>query len=183
MDPNYIPPELIALSQGSPISVPWIVIFAAIVAVGAFLFMRYTHTGRQVYAIGSNPLAASLRGIAVQRVTFLVFTLCGAAAGLAGIMYASRHGYINPGDTGVGFELVVISATVIGGTNVFGGYGSVVGTVLGCLLLGVINTALFILGISGFWQLATYGLAILLAVTVDTAIQRSLGRRTAGGTL
>ncbi len=183
VDPNYIPPDLIALSQGSPIYVPWIVIFVVIIAVAIFLFLRYTHTGRQIYAIGSNPLAANLRGIAVEKVTLLVFILCGAAAGLAGIMYASRYGYVNPGDTGVGFELTVISAAVIGGTNVLGGSGSVLGTVLGCLLLGVINTALFILGISGFWQLATYGLAILVAITVDTAIQRSLGRRATGGTL
>ncbi|MBI3923618.1 MAG: ATP-binding cassette domain-containing protein [Armatimonadetes bacterium] len=176
VDPNDIPPDLIRLSQTSPLGVPWIVLFAAIVAAMTFVFLRYTPTGRQIYAVGSNPLAARLRGLAVDRVVFLVFMLSGAAAGLAGFMYASRFGYVNPGDTGVGFELVVISAAILGGTNVFGGSGSVMGTLLGGLLLGVINVALAVLHISAFWQLATYGIAILTAVTVDTGIQRRMGR-------
>lgn len=127
-------------------------------------------------------MAATLRGIAVNRVVLLVFTLTGALSGIAGIMYTARFSYVNPGDTATGFELVVISATVIGGTNVFGGSGSVLGTLLGCLLLGVVNVALSVLGISAFWQLATYGLAILLAVTVDGFVQRQLGLRFSGGT-
>ena len=85
-------------------------------------------------------------------------------------MFASRFGYVNPGFTGKGFELDVISAVIIGGTNVFGGSGTVLGTVLGCLLLGVVNTALPVVGISGFYQLALYGIAILLAASIDTIL-------------
>lgn len=176
IDPNHIPTELIRLSQTSPIGIPWLVIFAAFIAWATYWFLRYVRTGREIYAIGSNPDAATLRGIAVRKNTFLVFTICGALAGIAGLMFASRFGYVNPSDTGVGFELVVISAVIIGGTNVFGGSGTVLGTLTGCLLLGVIYVGLAVLGISAFWQLAIYGLAILLAVTFDTLVQRQAGR-------
>lgn len=183
VDPNHIPTELIRLSQTSPVGIPWLVIFAGLVALAAYLFLRYIRTGREIYAIGSNPDAAALRGIAVRGNIFLVFTVCGALAGIAGLMFASRFGYVNPSDTGVGFELVVISAVIIGGTNVFGGSGTVLGTLTGSLLLGVIYVALAVLGISAFWQLAIYGFAILLAVTFDTVAQRKIGKTTEGGGL
>lgn len=176
VDPNHIPPGLIRLSQTSPIGIPWLVIFAAFVALATFLFLRYLRTGREIYALGSNPSAAAMRGINVKGVTFFVFTICGALSGIAGLMFASRFGYVNPSDTGVGFELVVISAVIIGGTNVFGGSGSVLGTLTGCLLLGVIYVGLAVLGISAFWQLAIYGFAILMAVTFDTWVQHRLGK-------
>ena len=105
----------------------------------------------------------------------LVFTITGVLSGLAGLMFASRFGYVNPVSTGSQMELIVISAVVIGGTNVFGGSGSVLGVILGCLLLGLVNVGLPMLGVSAFWQLALYGLAILLAATVDTLIQRRAG--------
>jgi rhamnose transport system permease protein len=156
------------------------VLIAAFVAVLAYLFLHFTKPGRNVYAIGGNPDAAQLRGIPVQITTFLVYTITGAMAGLAGILYASRFGFVNPGETGVGFELTVIAAVVIGGTNVFGGSGTVLGVALGCLLLGTINVALAVLGIAATWQLAVYGFVILLAVTVDAIIQRELRRATTG---
>ena len=174
IDPNHIPEGLIKLSQTSPIIIPWIIIFAAFVAIMTYLFIRFSHMGREIYAIGSNPQAAQLRGIKTNKVVFIVFTICGACAGFAGIMYASRFGYVNPGMTGVGLEFVVISATVIGGTNVAGGSGTVIGTVIGCLLLGVVNTALAVLGISAFWQQAMYGIIILTALLMDKVIQNQM---------
>jgi rhamnose transport system permease protein len=177
IDNQDIPVRLIALSQGSPIplpgvpgGLPWLVVIAAAVAIVTQIFLKYIRTGREIYAIGSNPLAARMRGIPVQRNLFLIFLLSGAASGLAGLMFASRFGTINPGSVGRGFELDVISAAVIGGTNVFGGSGTVAGTVLGCLLLGVVNTALPVIGVSGTYQLALYGLAILLAASVDVVL-------------
>ena len=159
VDPNYIPDSLIHLSQRSILYFPWIVIFAAVVAIVTALFLRYTRTGREIFAIGSNPAAAQLRGIPVNRVLLLIFTITGALSGIAGLMYASRFGYVNPVKTGVEMELIVISAAVIGGTNVFGGSGTVLGVVLGCLLLGVINVAMPVVGVSAFWQKAVYGLS------------------------
>jgi len=183
VDPNHVPTALIRWSQIGPFGiqlVPWAVIIAAIVAVLAHLFLHFTKSGRNVYAIGGNPDAAQLRGIPVKITTFLVYAITGAMAGLAGILYASRFGFVNPGETGVGFELTVIAAVVIGGTNVFGGSGTVLGVALGCLLLGTINVALAVLGIAATWQLAVYGFVILLAVTVDAIIQRELRRATTG---
>ncbi len=172
VDNNDLPVSLIRLSQGSPVGIPWIVLFAIVLAIATAVWLRYTRTGREIFAIGSNPSAALLRGIPVRRVLLLIFTLTGALSGLAGLMFASRFGYVNPVSTGAAMELVVISAVVIGGTNVFGGAGTVPGVLLGCLLLGLVNVALPMLGASAFWQLALYGLAILIAASVDTLIQR-----------
>ena len=176
VDPNYIPESLTRLSSNRIRSSPGIVIFAAIIAILTALFLRYTRTGREIFAIGSNPQAAQLRGIPVNRVLLLIFTLTGALSGFAGIMYASKFGYVNPVKTGLEMELVVISAAVIGGTNVFGGSGTVLGVVLGCVFLGLINQAMPICGISAFWQKAIYGVAILAAATLDTIIQRRFGK-------
>ncbi len=183
IDPNYIPKDLVRLSQRGPFDsqlVPWVVVIALSVAVLMYLFLHYTKTGRNVYALGSNPEAARLRGIPVNSTTFIVYTITGAMAGLAGILYASRYGFINPGQTGVGFELTVIAAVVLGGTNVFGGSGSVVGTVLGCLLLGTINVALAVLGIAETWQMAVYGIVILLTVSADAIVQHQVRRLATG---
>jgi len=133
----------------------------------------HTRVGRQIYALGSNPVAAPLRGIRVMRVTLLVFALSGALAGLAGILYASRFGYVNPSNTGSGFEFTVIAAVVIGGVSINGGVGSVPGTVLGVLLLGCVSAALPVLGISAFWQNAIYGAVILIALVIDRTVRQS----------
>jgi rhamnose transport system permease protein len=183
IDPNHVPRSLIRWSQVGPFGinlVPWVVVIALVVALLTFFFLRSAKTGRNVYAIGGNQDAAILRGIPVALTTFLVYAITGALAGLAGVLYASRFGFVNPGETGVGFELTVIAAVVIGGTNVFGGSGSVLGVFLGCLLLGTINVALSVLGIAATWQLAVYGFVILLAVVVDAIIQRELRRASTG---
>jgi rhamnose transport system permease protein len=182
IDGNFIPKSLVRWSQTGPFGiflVPWVVIIVAVVAFATWLFMRHTRTGRHIYALGSNPDAARLRGLPVSRVTFLVYAITGALCGFAGLLYASRFGFLNPGQTGVGLEMTVIAAVVIGGVNVFGGSGSVVGVLLGCVLLGAINVALAVLGIAGTWQLAVYGIVILIAVVADSVLARRIqGGRT-----
>lgn len=170
IDPNYIPVPLIRMSQ-LPKAVPAIVLIAAAVAIGVHLLLNHTQLGRQIYAIGSNPVAAPLRGIRVMPVTVVVFTLSGLLAGLAGIFYASRFGYVNPGITGVGFEFPVIAAVVIGGVSINGGAGSVLGAVLGVLFLGSVQVALPILRISGFWENGIYGAVILVALVIDRTVR------------
>ena len=172
IDPNDIPEPLIRMAQTSPIGIPWVVIIAFAVALATWLFLTHSQIGRQIYAIGSNPVAAPLRGIRVVPVTILVFTLSGALAGLAGIIYAARFGYVNPGITGVGFEFTVIAAVVIGGVSVNGGVGTVLGTVMGVLFLGAVQVALPILGVSGFWQNAIYGGIILIALIIDRTVRQ-----------
>ena len=171
IDPNNIPEPLIRMAQTSPIGIPWIVIIAFAAALATYLFLNHTQVGRQIYAIGSNPAAAPPRGIRVVPVTLLVFTLSGTLAGLAGIIYAARFGYVNPGITGVGFEFTVIAAVVIGGVSINGGVGSVAGTVLGVLLLGAVQVALPILKVSGFWQDAIYGAIIVVALIIDRTVR------------
>ena len=172
VDPQYIPRTLIGMSQTSPVfGIPWIILIAFAVAGVTYLFLDHTRIGRQIYALGSNPTAAPLRGIRVNRVTLLVFTLSGALAGLTGILYASRFGYVNPGITGVGFEFTVIAAVVIGGVSINGGSGTVLGTVLGVVLLGMVNVALPILDVSAFWQQAIYGSVIIAALLIDRSVR------------
>jgi rhamnose transport system permease protein len=173
VDPQYIPRGLIEMSQTSPIfGIPWIIIIAFAVALVTYIFLDHTRLGRQIYAIGSNPVAAPLRGIRANPITILVFVISGALSGIAGIMYASRFGYVNPSITGVGFEFTVIAPVVIGGVSINGGVGSVGGTVLGVILLGAVSVALPILGVSGFWQDAIYGAVILVALVIDRTVRQ-----------
>ncbi|MCC6314797.1 MAG: ABC transporter permease [Thermomicrobiales bacterium] len=181
VDPNDVPEALIRLARPSPLGVPWLTLIALGVAIAAHIFLRSTRTGRNIYAIGGNPEAARLRGVPVDKTIVLVFVISGALSGAAGIMYAARYGFINPGETGRGFELPVIAASVIGGANVFGGAGSALGTLLGCLLLGVIGRGLTVIGVSAFWQLAVYGIVILLALIVDALVQRRIQDATRRG--
>jgi rhamnose transport system permease protein len=173
VDPQYIPRDIIGMSQTSPISgIPWIIIVACVITLATYFFLDHTRLGRQIYAIGSNPTAAPLRGIRAAPVTILVFVISGALAGVAGVLYASRFGYVNPGITGVGFEFTVIAPIVIGGVSINGGVGSVGGTALGVLLLGAVSVALPVLGVSGFWQNAIYGAVILFALVIDRSVRQ-----------
>ena len=172
---QQFPSGLAALAQ----LVPWIVVFTLAVTGAMHFFLRFSRTGRALYAIGSNPVAARLRGIPVDRTIFLSFVLTGALSGLAGVMYASRFGFVYPAKTGVGFELSVIAATIIGGTSILGGSGSVLGTVLGCLLLGIIQNAINVSRLSVYWQLAIYGAIILIAVATDASIRSRLEKTAA----
>ena len=136
------------------------------------VFLKYFRAGREIYEIGCNPAAASLRGISNNRVQMFVFTLAGGLSGLAGMVFISRIGYMDPGAAGRGLEFTAIAAVVIGGTSM--NVGKVTGTVLGCLLLGVIQNAISITGISGYWQEAIYGIIIVVSVIIDNLIKNRL---------
>ncbi len=173
IDRQFVPSALKAMSQTSPLfGIPWIIFISLGIALLTYLFVMHSQVGRQIFALGSNPVAAPLRGINVTKVTLLVFALSGALSGLAGIMYASRWGFVNPSNTGAGFEFQVIAAVVIGGVSINGGSGSVAGTVLGVLLLGCVSAALPLLGIPGTTQNAIYGAVILIALLIDRTVRR-----------
>ena len=159
---------------------PWVVLIALIVTLLTHFFLTRTHLGRHLYAIGGNPEAATLRGLPVRPATCMAYVCCGAGAGLAGALYASRFGNVNPVSIGMNFELLVIAAAVIGGTSIFGGVGSAGGVFLGCVLLGVINVALSVLQIADTWQMAVYGLVILAAILLDDTTARRLRLATTG---
>jgi rhamnose transport system permease protein len=157
------------------LGIPALVIFAVIVAVIFYYFMNHTRTGRQIYAVGSNPAAAQLAGINVNRIIFLVFVLSGVLYGMGGVMWVSR--YANAANnTALGWELQSVAAVVIGGVSIFGGTGTLPGVLLGSFLLGIINNAVNLVGISPFWKQVLYGAVILLAVIADSLISRRLQR-------
>ena len=135
--------------------------------VAAFIVvLKRTRFGRQVYAVGGNERAAVLSGLSVNRVKLLVYTIGGALAGVAGLLVTARLDSATP-NAGLSYELDSIAAVVIGGTSLSGGRGTLVGTVLGCLIIGVLNNGLVLLEVSPFWQQVIKGLVILVAVAVD----------------
>lgn len=176
VDGHEMPANLIKLVQDGPIKglgVPWLVFIALVFAIIVGYALRRTHLGREMYAVGSNLEAAKLRGINVNKVVFIAYAFIGACSGMAGIMYACRYGYLNPSNTGNGFEFIVISATIIGGVSIKGGSGTVFGAVLGSLLLGTIQTVLPMIGVSGFFFKASYGFIILVALLIDKLVKNS----------
>lgn len=145
------------------------------VALLMALLMARTALGRSFFAVGGNPHAAVYTGLNVGRAQFLAFVISGALAGLAGYLWIARYAvaYV---DIAGGFELEVVAACVIGGISIAGGVGSVLGTVLGAMFLGIVKNALPVVDISPFWQLAISGAAILIAVAFNARAGRSKGR-------
>ncbi|HEY2083372.1 MAG TPA: ABC transporter permease [Verrucomicrobiae bacterium] len=154
------------IGGGSIAGVPFAaIIFFVVVLLGVFI-LHFTRFGRYVYAVGGNELAAKVSGVNTERVLIGVYALAGALAGVAGIVLSSR---INSGPpaTGAGYELDAIAAVVIGGTSLSGGIGSITGTIVGVLIIGVMNNGLDLLNVSSYWQQIFKGLIIVLAVLLD----------------
>lgn len=161
-----LPRNFKLLSKGAPLGLPNMVIVALFVALIVYYFLNHTRTGRDIFAVGSNPDAALFAGIRKQRIIFLVYVLSGLLTGLAAVLWASRFESAQT-NTGLGFELQTVAASVVGGVSISGGVGTVPGVLLGALLLGMIQNALTLIRISPFWQLAAQGFLILVAVISD----------------
>ena len=141
--------------------------------------MRHVAAGRAIYATGSNPGAARLAGLNTSAVKWMVFSVLGTLTGLAAVLNAVRFNQI-PSNAGIGLEMKVIASVVVGGTSVAGGTGSVMGTVLGVVLLAAIGPALTYLGVSAYWERAVQGGIILVAIAAD-GLRHPLYRRVAAG--
>jgi rhamnose transport system permease protein len=161
-----LPDSLLTLGSGRVLGVPYLVAIAVILVAVAAYALRSYRSGRELYAIGSNPEAAVLAGIPVGRRLFAAFVLSGAVAGLAGVLFTARYGTVDA-TAGTGFELQVISAVVVGGVAIFGGSGSVVGAALGALLLSTIGSAIVVLRVPSFWQQAIVGALLIGAIALD----------------
>ncbi len=146
--------------------VPYLVIYYAIVTAIAAFVLRQTVFGRQVYAVGGNPVSAGVSGINVDAITVGVFAVSGALAGFAGLLLASRTVSGSP-TAGEGYELTAIAAVIIGGVSMSGGVGKWWGTVIGALLISVIGNGLDILNVSAYFHLVITGAIIYFAVLVD----------------
>ena len=164
-----MPAGFLRLGTATVLGVPVLALVALVVLVVTGLYLRSYRSGRELYAIGSQPDAARLAGIPVGRRVFLAFVANGALAGLAGVLYAARFGTIDA-NAGTGLELQVIAAAVVGGVAIFGGSGSVWGAALGALLLTTITSSLATLRINPFWQQAVVGALILAAIGLDRAL-------------
>ena len=148
-----------------------IVVVAVLVLLSCGWALRNLQAGRSLYAVGSDEEAARLAGIEPKRVVFGVFTATGALVGLAAVLNAVRFNAV-PSNAGLGLELTAVAAVVVGGTAITGGRGTVLGTLIGVLLLGTIGTAMTYVGISPFWAKAIQGLIILAALVADAALAR-----------
>lgn len=164
-----MPKDFLALGTQQILYIPVLTLIAVVVLVAAGWYLRNLRGGRELYAIGSDPDAANLYGLKVTQRVLLAFVVCGALAGLAGVLYAARYGTVNS-QAGSGFELDAVGAAVIGGVAIFGGSGTVWGAAIGAYLLFTINRALPILGVQDFWQRAVVGVLIIGAIVLDRVL-------------
>lgn len=158
-------PKETFLGLTSPV---WI---AIVVSILFWVFLNLTRTGRGIYAVGGNPVAARYCGIDLRRQELLAYAITGAVAGLCGYLWVARYG-VAYSEIANGYELTVIAACVIGGVSIGGGVGTVAGTLLGALFLGIVMTALPVMQISPFWQMAISGAVILAAVVINARAER-----------
>ena len=178
-----LPNSFTDIPRATVAGIPYLAIaIAVVIAIGAY-YMRAFRSGRELYAIGSNPEAARLAAIPVGRRIFTAFTASGAIAGVAGVLWAAQYQTVDS-TAGTGYELTVISAVVVGGVAIFGGSGSAVGAAVGALLLSSINSALNVLGFPQLWLEAISGFLLLVAITLDRIISvrlmTALRRRSPG---
>ena len=172
VNPYNVPPGFVSLSITSPIfGVPWIVILAFVFAAIIAAVLRWTRHGRSLYALGSNPEAAQLRGLPARRLVIVTFVVSGAAAGLGGAMYLSQYGLVQI-NAGSGLELQAITAAIVGGVSVFGGSGTILGTTAACILLGAITNGIAVLGYSPFLQDTVFGALLVIAVIANSVSRR-----------
>jgi rhamnose transport system permease protein len=158
-------PKQIFLGLTSP---EWIAIAVSILF---WIFLSFTRAGRGLYAVGGNPVAARYCGIDQRKQELLAYSISGAVAGLCGYLWVARYG-VAYSEIASGYELTVIAACVIGGVSIGGGIGTVPGTLLGALFLGIVMTALPVMQISPFWQMAISGAVILAAVVINARAER-----------
>jgi len=161
-----LPPEFLLVGQGEILGLPIPILAMALLAAGVGFLLRSTPWGRYAYAIGGNEEAALLSGVRVSRVKIAVYALCGLAAGISGVLFTSRFG-VGQSTAGLGYELDVVAAAVIGGVSLTGGRGTILGVVIGSLLMGILRNGLVLLDVSAYWQQVAIGLVIILAVILD----------------
>lgn len=170
-----VPDSYLSLATTQILGIPALLLFAAAIALIFAYLLRSTRSGRELYAIGSNPDAARLVGIRSNLLVFGAFLMSGLLCGFAGVLWGARFATVDA-TAATGLELQVIAAVVVGGVNIFGGSGTILGAVLGAIVLGTVDDALNLLRLSQFWLQAIDGAAILIAVSLDAFITRWVQR-------
>jgi ribose transport system permease protein len=154
------------IGTGWFLGIPMPVWISVVVILAAVVLTKKTKLGRHIYAIGGNETASRLSGLKISKVKMIVYSIAGALSAVGGIIITSRLDSAQP-NAGMGFELDSIAAVVIGGTSLSGGKGTIMGTVQGALIIGILNNGLVLLNVSPFWQQVIKGFVILLAVIVE----------------
>lgn len=170
-----LPSKFKFIGQGSVGAIPIVVIALVVVALAFDFMLRRTTAFRKVFYTGSNKRAAAYSGINTKRVIFLTTVLCSVLSGVAGIIYMARFGSAQP-TFGIGMELNVIAAAVIGGASLSGGSGTIFGAILGTILLSIVSSSLALLDVSVYWQDIIRGSILLAAVTIDHYLTKRRGR-------
>ncbi len=161
-----LPKDFVRIGTGYVLGIPIPVIITFVIYISGHLLLTRFTFGRYTLAIGGDEEAARLCGVRVQRIKLLTYGFCGLMSGISGVVLAARLGSGQP-STGTGYELTAIAAAVIGGNSLSGGHGTVWGTLLGALILGVVSNALNLWGVASFYQTVVTGLIVLTAVLVD----------------
>ncbi len=157
--------------QGDVFGVPVPVIVAMAIILLTWILLRFIRLGRYIYAVGGNESAAHLSGVPICWVKLFAYAYCGTLSALAGLLATSRMGSVRPSDA-LGYELDAIAASVIGGISLMGGQGSILGTAIGALLIGVLRNGMVLLDVSAFWQKVVIGIVIIVAVALDYLLWR-----------
>jgi erythritol transport system permease protein len=166
------------LGAGNLLHIPFTIVLLALFVVVAVYIAKRTAFGRRVYAIGGNERAAELAGIRVNRIKMGVYVISGICAAMTGLLITSQLGAAFP-DTATSYELNAIAAVVLGGTSLFGGRGTIGGTVIGAFVIGFLSDGLVLVGVSEFWQMIAKGSVIVAAVALDEAQRRRQSRASA----
>lgn len=154
------------LGQGYIVGIPFPVIIMFIVFIVLYVLLHKTAFGKSVYAIGGNEKAAYISGVKLNKVKIIIYSISGIMASISGLIITSRLSSAQP-TAGVSYEMDAIAAVVLGGTSLSGGKGRILGTLIGALIIGVLNNGLNIIGVSAFWQQVVKGVVILIAVLID----------------
>jgi ribose/xylose/arabinose/galactoside ABC-type transport system permease subunit len=164
------------LGQGSFLGITYVIWFILVLLLAATFVLRKTKYGRYTLAMGGNVESTRLAGINTNRLTFSLYVLIGVLAVVTSIFFNSRFPSVQP-TTGTGMELQAIAACIIGGVSLFGGSGSILGTLIGCLFLTVLENGMIMAHISGYWQQAVLGLIIIVAIVIDLVRKGELRRK------
>lgn len=161
------------IARGKILGINNLIFTALFISIIFYYFLRHTRKGREIYAYGGNKEAARFVGINSERINYLVYTISGTLAGLGGVLWVSRV-LTAQAPTALGYEMLTVAACVIGGASIFGGVGTVIGVLLGSLMVGIIVNSLELIGIIDFWKLSVQGFVILLAVMFDAILSHRI---------
>ena len=170
-----LPTYFLKIGTGRLLGIPYSIYILAVVAIAAHLILTYTRIGRDVYAVGGNQTSAVRMGVSLVRTYLFVFTALGILTGIAAVVYFSPSAAILP-TAATGLEMTIVASVVLGGTSIYGGRGNVFSTLLGVLLLGLIQNALVLAHIQAYWQNILNGLFIIVPVVLDAInVKRAAG--------